>query len=124
MATGSAEAELYAGNQSMGVQAFANDLGRAVAIWLHIDSTVALSIISRTGIGKAEHIEIQHLWLEEAVRNNRLKVEKIPSKTTSSSAGQYNTRWLLDAHHQVWCCDGRRTPAACESLLGSATRRL
>ena len=47
VATSTAEAELYAGNRaataSMGVQAFANDLGR-----LHIDSSAALSIISRT----------------------------------------------------------------------------
>ena len=65
MATSSAEAELYAGNrattETMGVQAFAKDLGRAVSIRLHIDSSAALSIISRTGLGKAKHIEIQHL---------------------------------------------------------------
>ena len=65
VATSTAEAELYAGNraatESMGVQAFAKDLGRVVTIRLHIDSSAALSIISRTGLGKAKHIEIQHL---------------------------------------------------------------
>ena len=69
VATSTAEAELYAGNraatESMGVQAFAKDLGRVVTIRLHIDSSAALSIISRTGLGKAKHIEIQHLWLQE-----------------------------------------------------------
>ena len=45
---------------------------------LHIDSSTALSITSRTGLGKAKHIEIQYLWLQEAVRNNKLMVEKIP----------------------------------------------
>ena len=83
VATSTAEAELYAGNraatESMGVQAFAKDLGRVVPIRLHIDSSAALSIISRT---KAKHIEIQYLWLQEAVRNNKLMVEKIPSETT------------------------------------------
>ena len=62
VATSTAEAELYAGNraatESMGVQAFAKDLGRAVTIRLHIDSSAALSIISRTGLGRAKH-EIQ-----------------------------------------------------------------
>ena len=57
------------------------DLRRAVLIRLHIDSSAALSVISRTGLGKAKHIEIQHLWLQEAVRNNKLTVEKIPSET-------------------------------------------
>ena len=60
-----AEAELYAGNRAatdwMGVQASAKDLGRAVPIRLHIDSSTALSTTSRTGLGKAKHIEIQHL---------------------------------------------------------------
>ena len=91
VATSTAEAELYARNraatESMGVQAFAKDLGRVVPIRLHIDSSAALSMISRTGLGKAKHIEIQCLWLQEAVRNNELTVEKISSETNSSDLG-------------------------------------
>ena len=64
VATSTAEAELYAGNraatESMGVQALAKDLGRVLPIRLHIDSS------------------------QEAVRNNKLTVEKIPSETNSS----------------------------------------
>ena len=71
----------------MGVQACAKDLGRAVPIRLHIDSSAALSIKSRTELGKAKHIEIQHLWLKEAVCNNKLTVEKILSETNSSDLG-------------------------------------
>ena len=91
VATSTAEAELYAGNraatESMGVQAFAKDLGRAVPIRLHVDSSAALSIISRTGLGKAKHIEIQHLWLQEVARSGKLTVEKIPTETNSSDLG-------------------------------------
>ena len=90
VAASTAEAELYAGNraatESMGVQAFAKDLGRVVPIRLHIDNA-ALSMISRTGLGKAKHIEIQYLWLQEAVRHNKLTVEKIPLETNSSDLG-------------------------------------
>ena len=86
-----AEAELYAGNraatESMGVQAFAKDLGRVVPIRLHFDSSAALFIISRTGLGTAKHIEIQCLWLQEAARNNKQMVKKIPSETNSSDLG-------------------------------------
>ena len=39
------------------------------------------------GLGKAKHIEIQYLWPQEAVRNNKLTVEKIPSETNSSDLG-------------------------------------
>ena len=90
VATRPAEAELNACNraatESMRFQAFAKDLGRAVTIGLHIDSNAALSIISITGLGKAKHIEIQHLWLQEAVRNNKLTVEKIPSEWARSTS--------------------------------------
>ena len=71
----------------MGVQAFANDLGRAVPIRLHIDFSAALSVISRIGLGKAKHLEIQHLWLQEAVRSGKLTVEKIPTETNPSDLG-------------------------------------
>ena len=47
---------------------------------LHIDSNAVLSIISRTGFDKAKHIKIQYLWHREAIRNNGLMVEKIPSE--------------------------------------------
>ena len=91
VATSSAEAGLYAGNraatESMGVQAFAKNLGGSVPTRLHVDSSAALSIISRTGLGKEKRVEIQHRWLQEAVRNNKLTVEKIPSATNSYNLG-------------------------------------
>ena len=71
----------------MGVEAFAKDQGRAVPIRLHIDSSAALSLISRTGLGKAKHIEIQHLWLQEAVRSGKLTMEEIPTESNSSDLG-------------------------------------
>ena len=73
--------------QQRRVQAFANDLGGAVPIRLHFDSSVALSAMSRTGLGKAKHIETQHLWLQEAVRSGMLTVGTIPTETNSSDLG-------------------------------------
>ena len=96
VATSTADSELYAGNraatESMGVEAFAKDLGRVVPIRRHVDSSAALSIISRTGLGKAKHIEIQYLWLQEAAHNNKLTVEKIPSEKNSSDLGTKQLR--------------------------------
>ena len=81
-----------------GGQAFAKDLGGVVPIWLHIDSSAALSIVSRNCLGKAKHIEIQYLCLQEAVRNNKLTVEKIPSETNSSDLG---TKHLISERSDV-----------------------
>ena len=71
----------------MGVQAFAKDLGCVVPIRLDIVSSAALSMLSRTGLGTAKHIEILYLWFQEAVRNNKLTVEKMISETNSSDLG-------------------------------------
>ena len=83
-ATSTADAELYAGKraatESMGVQAFAKDLSGAVP--LHIDSGASVSTTSRTWLDKAKHIEIQHLWLQQAVRSGKLTVEKTPPGRT------------------------------------------
>ena len=86
VATSAAEAELYAGNRAatewMEVQAFAKDLCGSVPIRLHTDSGAALSIITMARLGKANDIEIQHLWLQEPVHNGMLTVEKIPPRRT------------------------------------------
>ena len=63
----------------MGVQALAKDLGRAVPIRLHIDSSAALSIIKQNRTGQSEAHRDPAL-----VRDNKLTVEKIPSETNSS----------------------------------------
>ena len=55
VATSTAEAELYrAATESMGVQAFAKDLGRVVTIRLHIDSSAALSYNKQNRVGQSE----------------------------------------------------------------------
>ena len=77
VATCTAEAELYTGNR-----AATESLGGG-----DIDSSAAPSIVSRTGLGEAKHIEIQYLCLQEAVRNNKLTVEKITSETNSTDLG-------------------------------------
>ena len=43
---------------------------------LRIDSSAALSLISRIGLGKATQTEIQHLCLQQAVRIGRVLGEK------------------------------------------------
>ena len=89
VATSTAEAELYAGNhaatESMGVQAFAKNLSTVVPIRLHTDSSAALPTMTRKGLGKAKHIEIQYLWLQETVRNT--------------------SRWLRGSRRKQTFCD-------------------
>ena len=81
VALSSAEAELYAAlkaaAEGLGVQALELDMGLDAEVALHLDSTAALSLAHRAGLGKAKHIELQHLWLQEVVRNGRIRAHKV-----------------------------------------------
>ena len=81
VALSSAEAELYAAlkaaAEGLGVQALEMDMGLDAEVALHLDSTAALSLAHRAGLGKAKHIELQHLWLQEVVRNGRIRAHKV-----------------------------------------------
>ena len=63
----SAEAELFAmfskSAESMAVQAYASDLGIHLSSELYADSSAALGIAKRAGIGKVRHLRTQSLWI-------------------------------------------------------------
>ncbi len=63
--------------ESLGIQALAADLGWRMKVAVHVDSSTAKSIASRTGVGKLRHVEIKILWTQEAVKKGRLVLEKM-----------------------------------------------
>ena len=78
----SGEAEYYAmvkaAAEGLGIQALAEDLGFQVKLRLWVDSTAAKAIISRIGLGKVRHMEVKYLWAQEAHKNGRFEVYKVP----------------------------------------------
>ena len=81
----SAESELYAAGkaatESLGVQTLFVDIGAdKKEVILYAGSSAALSLVHREGLGKAKHIESQHLWLQEAVKAKRLVAKKVASE--------------------------------------------
>jgi hypothetical protein len=68
VALSSAEAELYAGTRGatecIGVQSMMKDLGEERAVRMSMDSSAALALNLREGLGKAKHIDIQELWMQ------------------------------------------------------------
>ena len=91
VATSSAEAELYAANraasEALGVQSYLKDLGKQKEVTLYLDASAALALTQRTGLGKAKHIEVQHLWLQQAVRSGRLKCGKVHTNENPADLG-------------------------------------
>ena len=81
IAQSSGEAEYYAlvraASESLGMQSLMRDMGWDAKIRLLVDSSAAKSIASRTGLGKLMHLEIQVLWLQEAVRRKKVVSSKV-----------------------------------------------
>ena len=81
IALSSAEAELYAAlkgaMEGLGIKALRADLGGETELRLHLDSSAALSLVHKAGLGKAKHVELQHLWLQDAVKQKRLTALKV-----------------------------------------------
>ena len=86
IARSSAEAELYAAalGASEAIQSIMCDLGSAVKPALIIDAKASEHILHRHGIGKMKHIDEAHLWLQDEVKSNRLRVRRVKSEGQSS----------------------------------------
>ena len=82
VSTSSMEAELYAavfGTMEMRLlQSLAQYLGAAMTARLLVDSTAATVSMRREGLGKAKHVEIQWLWVQQETRSGRAVVVHVP----------------------------------------------
>ena len=56
-----------------------HDLGLGVEVRLFSDSSAALGIIRRSGIGKIKHLAIKHLWVQDYLREGFYTENKIPT---------------------------------------------
>jgi hypothetical protein len=81
LAQSSGEAEFNAAARAaaegLGMKALMEDMGYEAEVIVHVDSTSAKSIASRAGLGKIRHMEVRLLWIQEAVRNKRIRIWKI-----------------------------------------------
>ena len=81
VALSSAEAELYgmvaASAETMAIQAYAQDLGLSLKSELYTDSSAALGIAKRAGIGKVRHLRTQGLWIQETRISGRITYKKV-----------------------------------------------
>ena len=62
--------------EGMGMQNIAKDLSIYYDIHLYTDSSAAMGMVARKGMGEVRHIEVGELWIQDAVRNNVLTVNK------------------------------------------------
>ena len=80
IALSSGEAEYYGivkgASTGLGISSVLGDLGHKVKAIIHTDSSAAKSPASRKGLGKARHIEVNQLWIQEKVGDGVLEIRK------------------------------------------------
>ena len=84
IATSSGEAELYAmckgSAEALGVQSLLSDFRQWAQIHLCGDSTAAIGICQRQGLGKLRHLHVSDLWIQDAVLQKRINLHKVDGK--------------------------------------------
>ena len=94
IALSSAEAELYAAvaatSEALGMKTMMRDYGVDIDPYLYVDASAAIGIAERKGLGKLRHLDTQSLWIQDAVRQRRVVLEKV--------AGVSNPADLMTKH--------------------------
>ena len=94
VALSSGEAEfngvIRGAGQGLGYQAMLRDLDVLAPLRVWTDSSAAIGICSRQGLGKLRHLDTHTLWIQQAVRNGRIDLRKI--------AGEHNPADLMTKH--------------------------
>jgi len=103
VALSSAEAELYAmvaaSAEALAMTAYGRDLGLELQCELYCDSSAALGIAQRAGIGKVRHLRTQGLWVQEVRIAGRITYKKVlGSKNPADLLTKHMTAELSQQH--------------------------
>jgi hypothetical protein len=81
VALSSAEAELYGivkgAVQGIGLCSIAGDLGDKLDMELYTDSSAAMGVCKRKGIGRVRHLDTNLLWVQAKMRDGTLNITKV-----------------------------------------------
>ena len=120
VALSSAEAELTGlskgGTIGIGLQSLCHDLGLSLQLRLHSDSTAAIGVCRRRGLGKIRHLAVADLWLQDKIKAGQLSLHKVLGADNPADAmTKFVERATLDktlARMRLECEDGRAATAA------------
>ena len=77
----SADSDLYAAvkaaSEGLGIQSVAKDLGILCGLNLHLDASATMCLVNRRGLGKAKHVDMQNLWIQEPSKAGRFVTKKV-----------------------------------------------
>ena len=116
-ALSSGEAEYYATvtgcAEGLEMQSVAEDLGWKAEMWLWTDRFAAKAIGNRWGLGKFRHVELKWLWVQDVVKEGRVKLKTV--KGNENVADHLRKPRLKN-------CSVRSEPSSWSSSTGAGAR--
>jgi hypothetical protein len=104
----SGEAELYALGtgtcEGLLIQSLIRELpiDMEVEMTVESDSSAAISSQLRGGLGRMKHVELRHMFMQQLVKEKRMKLRKIPGEENSSDLGtKYLERVTFEKHRHA-----------------------
>ena len=91
------------------------EMGRTINIDVCLDSTAAIGMCSRTGVGKTRHIQVRCLWIQDAIRDKVVRLRKVKGTENGADMG---TKDLDGRTHQRLLQKLPLKPTQCRRLLG------
>ena len=61
----------------LGMQSLLKDLGHELPVRVWTDSSAAIGVCTRQGLGKLRHLDTHTLWVQQAVRSGRIDLRKV-----------------------------------------------
>ena len=90
-ALSSGEAELYGivvgSARGIFTKHMYEEMGRTIDVDVETDSTAAIGMCSRTGVGKTRHIQVRWVWIQGAIRNKVVRLQEVKGTENEADMG-------------------------------------
>jgi hypothetical protein len=122
----SGEAEFYglvkAAGAGLGHQSIMSDFGLKVPVSVWTDSSAAIGISTRCGLGRLRHLETHTLWVQEKVRTGAIQVQKVRGDVNPAdlSTKHLPSSVKIAQLVKLFGCDRREGRSAAAPLLRPA----
>ena len=87
---------------ALAFRSMAADLGEDVKVVLRSDSSAALGIGGRQGLGKLRHLETGYLWLHDVLQQKRLSIRKVKGTENPADLGTTHLNFEDTSRHLVF----------------------
>ena len=83
----------------MGLQSVGRHLNTELSIHLYTDSSAAMGMVARKGMGRVRHFDVGELWIQDAVNQRKITVSKVKGEESPSDILTKNVdRGLIQEH--------------------------